>query len=130
MSLVWPSVLAALLAGVGVFGILVRRNAIMVLVGAELLVNAAVLVLIVGDARAAATGLGGGLLSGQVGALFAITVAAAEVGLALAVVLLLFRTRSSIDLTETATVADPGSADADQRSPSVPAADRIGTRRR
>lgn len=96
MNLLIPSLLASLLAGLGVYGVLARRNAVMVLIGAELLLNAGVLVLVIADARWVALGLPG--VVGQIGALFAITVAAAEIGLALAIVLMLFRTRRSSDL--------------------------------
>ena len=102
IHLLVPWVLTGVLAGLGVYGVLARRNAVMVLVGAELLLNAAVLLLVTtdvaGTGTAAGTGGGDRLLSGQVGALFGVTVAAAEIGLALAVVLLLFRTRGSSDL--------------------------------
>ncbi len=116
MNLLLPTALAAALAGVGVYGILARRNAVMVLIGAELLINAGVLVLVITDVRAAAAGQAG-LLAGQVGALFAITIAAAEIGLALAVVLLLFRTRRSVDVTRLDTAdgePDDGPPDTDQ----------------
>ncbi len=96
MNLLVPSLLASVLAGLGVYGVLARRNAVMVLIGAELLLNAGVLVLVIADARLVALGLPGAV--GQIGALFAITVAAAEIGLALAIVLMLFRTRRSSDL--------------------------------
>ena len=91
IHLAGPFLLAAVLAGLGTYGMLARRNAILVLVGAELLLNAGALLLVTVDAAIADP-----LLGGQVMTLFAITIAAAEVGLALAVVLLLFRrTRSS-----------------------------------
>ncbi len=96
MNLLIPSVLAAVLAGLGVYGVLARRNAVMVLIGAELLLNAGVLVLVIADARLEVLGLPAA--TGQIGALFAITVAAAEIGLALAIVLMLFRSRGSSDL--------------------------------
>lgn len=99
MHLTVPALVAAGLAGIGLYGVLARRNAVMVLVGAELLLNAGVLLLVLTDLGGAGRAPGGDpLLSGQVGALFAITVAAAEIGLALAVVLLLFRTSGSSDL--------------------------------
>lgn len=88
-----PYLLAAVLAGLGVYGLLARRNAVLVLVGAELLLNAVTLVLVTTDAATADP-----LLGGQVLTLFVITVAAAEVGLVLAVVLLLFRRVASVDL--------------------------------
>lgn len=96
MHLVVPWLLVGVLAGLGIYGVLARRNAVMVLVAAELLLNSAVLLLVTTDV--APTGGTDALLSGQVGALFAVTVAAAEIGLALAIVLLLFRTRGSADL--------------------------------
>ncbi len=96
IHLLVPWLLTGVLAGLGVYGVLARRNAVMVLVGAELLLNAAVLLLVTTDVAGA--GRDDPLLSGQVGALFGVTVAAAEIGLALAVVLLLFRTRGTSDL--------------------------------
>jgi NADH-quinone oxidoreductase subunit K len=117
IHLAGPVVLAAALAGAGVYGLLARRNAVLVLVGAELLLNA-VNVLLVTAASLPSGGLavlrGGGvpapsgagaaaadpLLPGQVLAIVVITIAAAEIGLALAVVLLVYRRRSTSDLTQ------------------------------
>lgn len=111
MSLLVPTILAAVLAGVGIYGVLARRNAVMVLIGAELIVNGAVLVLVLTDVRRVEEGAGA-LLAGQVGALFAITIAAAEIGLALAVVLLVFRAQGSVDLASIeAPPADPAACD-------------------
>ncbi|WP_461023022.1 NADH-quinone oxidoreductase subunit NuoK [Thalassiella azotivora] len=93
MSTTGPLLLVAVLAGLGAYGVLARRNAVMVLVGAELLLGAGALLLVTVDAATADP-----VLSGQVAALFVITVAAAEIGLALAVVLLLFRRTGSSDL--------------------------------
>jgi NADH-quinone oxidoreductase subunit K len=111
IHLAGPVLLAALLAGIGIYGMLARRNAVLVLIGAELLLNAAnVLLVAAGSLPAgglAGTGtpeLGPGadpLVSGQVMAVFVITIAAAEIGVALAVVLLLFRARATSDLSET-----------------------------
>jgi NADH-quinone oxidoreductase subunit K len=90
----WPVLLlVAVLAGAGIYGILARRNAVLVLIGVELLLNAGTLLLVTADAMFADQ-----LHSGQVLTIFVITLAAAEVGVALAVVLLLFRTRGDIDL--------------------------------
>jgi NADH-quinone oxidoreductase subunit K len=110
IHLVGPVVLAAALAGTGVYGLLARRNAVLVLVGAELLLAAAGVLLVTantipagGLAQLTAAPDAGiapdPLLPGQVLTIFAITIGAAEVGLALAVVLLLYRTRSVSDLT-------------------------------
>jgi NADH-quinone oxidoreductase subunit K len=90
----WPVLmLVAVLAGAGMYGVLARRNAVLVLIGVELLLNAGTLLLVVADAVS-----GDELHSGQVLTIFVITLAAAEVGVALAVVLLLFRTRGDVDL--------------------------------
>jgi len=101
MHLALPVVLAALLAGTGVYGILARRNAIMVLVGVELVLNAAALLLVSFDAAYRDV-----LHSGQVMTLFVVTIAAAEVGVALAVVLLLFRRRGDVDLRAARALAE------------------------
>jgi NADH-quinone oxidoreductase subunit K len=91
---VWPVLLlVAVLSGAGVYGVLARRNAVLVLIGVELLLNAGTLLLVTADAMFADQ-----LHSGQVLTIFVITLAAAEVGVALAVVLLLFRTRGDVDL--------------------------------
>lgn len=92
-----PYLLVAVLAGLGVYGILARRHAVLVLVGVELLLGAAGLLLVTvgatagGRTTAAAT-------SGPVLTLFLITVAAAEVVVALAVFLALYRERGHVDL--------------------------------
>lgn len=113
IHLIGPAVLASALAGIGVYGLLARRNAVLVLIGAELLLNAANVLLVTASALppgglAAFPGPGESppaeitdpLLSGQVMAIFVITIAAAEIGVALAIVLLLFRARQTADLTE------------------------------
>jgi NAD(P)H-quinone oxidoreductase subunit 4L len=84
---------AALLFSAGVYGVLARRNAVMVLMAIELMLNAVNLNLI-----AFAASLQD--VSGQVFALFVIAVAAAEVGIGLAIVILLFRNRASINVDE------------------------------
>ncbi len=110
IHLVGPVLLAAALAGIGVYGLLARRNAVLALVGAELLLNAAALLLVTAGTLpagglaaldgAATTGAGADpLLPGQVMTVFVVTIAAAEVGVALAIVLLLHRRRSTSDLT-------------------------------
>jgi NADH-quinone oxidoreductase subunit K len=96
-----PYLLAAVLAGLGTYGMLARRNAVLVLVAAELLVNAAGVLLVTVDAASQDP-----LLAGQVLTLFLVTVAAAEVGLALAVVLLLFRRTRSSDVRTARTLGE------------------------
>lgn len=101
MHLALPVVLAALLAGTGIYGVLARRNAVLVLIGVELVLNAAALLLVTFDAA-----YGDDLHSGQVMTMFVITIAAAEVGVALAVVLLLFRRRGDVDLRAARSLAE------------------------
>lgn len=92
-----PYVTAALLFGLGAYGVLRRRNAVLVLMAVELMLNGVNLVLITADTtvRAAA-----GAHGGAVFALFVIVLAAAEVGVGLAVVLQLFRLRASVAVDE------------------------------
>ena len=83
--------LGAALFAIGVYGVLARRNGVMVLMSIELILNAVNINLV-------AFGALHGRVVGQVFALFVITVAAAEVGVGLAIILLLYRNRASIDL--------------------------------
>ena len=85
--------LAAVLFAIGVYGVLVRRNGVLVLMSIELILNAVNINLVAFGAQHADA-------SGQVFALFVIAVAAAEVGVGLAIVLLIYRNRRSIDLDQ------------------------------
>jgi NADH-quinone oxidoreductase subunit K len=91
MHVLYPVVLAALLFSVGVYGVLARRNAILVLMSVELMLGAVNLNLVTFDVW-----LSDVLRSGQTMALFVIVIAAAEVGLGLAIVLLVFRHRATV----------------------------------
>ncbi|MGK4581401.1 NADH-quinone oxidoreductase subunit NuoK [Kitasatospora sp. HPMI-4] len=102
MHLVYPAVLAALLFSVGVYGVLARRNAILVLMSVELMLNAVNLNLVAFDAW-----LRDSLHAGQALTLFTITVAAAEIGLGLAIVLLVFRTKGTADIDRLTALGDP-----------------------
>ena len=88
-------VLAALLFALGVYGLLVRRNAVMVLLAVELMLNAVNINLIAFEAV-----LRSSEAIGQVFAIFVITVAAAEVGIGLAIILMIFRNRASANVDE------------------------------
>ena len=88
--------LAAVLFCTGVYGVIVRRNGVLVLMSIELILNAVNINLVAFGAYR------GGLLAGDVFALFVIAIAAAEVGVGLAMVLTIYRNRRSIDLTEIA----------------------------
>jgi NADH:ubiquinone oxidoreductase subunit K len=85
--------LGAVLFCIGVFGVIARRNAVMVLMSVELILNSVNLNLI-------AFALMNGNVDGQIFALYVIAIAAAEVGVGLAMVLLVYRTRRSIALDE------------------------------
>ena len=84
-------ILSAFLFCTGVYGVLARRNGVLVLLSVELMLNAVNINLV---AFAAFTKQ----ISGQVFALFVITIAAAEVGVGLAIVLLIYRNMHSPDL--------------------------------
>lgn len=85
--------LAAVLFCIGVYGVLARRNGILVLMSVEIILNSVNINLVAFGALQDDVG-------GEVFALFVIAVAAAEVGIGLAIVLLMYRNRRSIDLTE------------------------------
>ncbi len=97
MHIVYPAVVAALLFSIGVYGVLARRNTILVLMSVELMLNAVNLNLVAFDVW-----LGDRLHSGQVLTLFIIVIAAAEVGVGLAIVLLIYRNRRTVDLDDLA----------------------------
>jgi NADH:ubiquinone oxidoreductase subunit K len=84
---------AALLFATGVYGVLARRNAVMVLMAIELMLNAVNVNLVAFGSELQDIG-------GMMFALFVIAVAAAEVGIGLAIVILLFRNRESINVDE------------------------------
>jgi NADH:ubiquinone oxidoreductase subunit K len=84
---------SAALFSIGVYGVLARRNAVLVLMSIELMLNA-VNVNLIGFSQLWRD------LTGQVFALFVIAVAAAEVGIGLAIVILVYRNRETINLDE------------------------------
>jgi NADH-quinone oxidoreductase subunit K len=95
MRMALPLLVAVLLFSIGVYGVLARRNAILVLMSVELMLNGVNLNLIAFD-----TYLRDTVAGGQVLTLFIITIAAAEIGLGLAIVLLVFRNRQTVDLDQ------------------------------
>jgi NADH-quinone oxidoreductase subunit K len=110
MHAVIPYVIAALLFGLGVYGVLRRRNAVLLLMAVELMLNAVNLILVTADVtvRRALVGVQpeawarpeGPAYSGGVFALFVIVLAAAEVGVGLAIVLQFYRLRASVAVTD------------------------------
>jgi NADH-quinone oxidoreductase subunit K len=88
-------VLSAVLFSLGVYCVVTRRNAVAVLMGVELILNAANLNF------AAFSHFGGSGVAGQVFALFGIVLAAAEAAVALAIVLAIYRIIRTVDVRET-----------------------------
>ncbi len=84
-------ILSAFLFCTGIYGVLARRNGVLVLMSVELMLNAVNINLVAFSAFNHS-------VSGQVFALFVITIAAAEVGVGLAIVLLIYRNLRSPDL--------------------------------
>ena len=95
IHLTLPYAVAAALIGIGSYGVLARRNAVLVLIGIELMLGGAGLLLITAGAVGRDTWAAGNVLT-----LFVITIAAAEVVVALAVILAVFRARGRIDVTD------------------------------
>ncbi|MFR9675342.1 NADH-quinone oxidoreductase subunit NuoK [Streptomyces sp. TR06-5] len=93
MHLAHPAVLAALLFATGLYGVLARRNAVLVLMSVELMLNAVNLNLVAFDVWLRDT-----LHAGQALTLFTIALAAAEIGIGLAIVLLVHRNTGSADI--------------------------------
>jgi len=89
----WYIILSAILFALGVAGVLIRRNAILIFMSVELMLNAANLAF-VAFARTFMD------LGGQVFVFFVMTVAAAEVAVGLALIVSIFRTKQSIDIDD------------------------------
>ncbi|MFF9807034.1 NADH-quinone oxidoreductase subunit NuoK [Streptomyces coeruleorubidus] len=115
MHLAYPAVLSALLFCTGLYGVLARRNAILVLMSVELMLNAVNLNLVAFDVWLSKTAEET-LHSGQALTLFTIAIAAAEIGIGLAIVLAVHRNRGTADidkLRDTAERHDPDATDHD-----------------
>jgi len=99
VSLFYFQILSAGLFAIGLYGVLARRSAVLIIMSIELMLNAVNINLI-----AAASHLDGVgkfvRFDGQIIAIFVITVAAAEVGLALAIILRMYRNRSTVNVDE------------------------------
>jgi len=86
---------SAILFSIGVYGVLSRRNAVQILMSVELMLNAVAVNFV-----AFATYTDPQLFRGQIFAIFVIIVAAAEVGLALGIILRVFRNRATANVDE------------------------------
>jgi NADH:ubiquinone oxidoreductase subunit K len=88
-------ILGAFLFSVGIYGVLARRNAVLVLMSVEVMLNAVNINFVAFNALLREIHL-----IGQVFALFIITIAAAELGVGLAIVILIYRNRASVSIDE------------------------------
>ncbi|MSQ12591.1 MAG: NADH-quinone oxidoreductase subunit NuoK [Dehalococcoidia bacterium] len=95
MTLLMMELLSGALFAIGLYGVLARRNAVLVLMAIELMLNAVNINLI-----GYAAFLDPGRVLGQVLAIFVITIAAAEAGLALAIILRVYRNRGTVNVDE------------------------------
>ncbi len=88
-------ILAAVLFGIGLFGVLTKRNAVAVLICIELMLNAININLLAFNKYITPNDF-----IGQIFSIFVITVAAAEVGVGLAIVIAIYRNKLSVNLDE------------------------------
>lgn len=86
-------IVAGILFSIGLAGLLLRRNVLLILLSIEIMLNAANLSFIAGSSLH-------GNLHGQIAAFFVMVVAAVEVAIGLAVAILLFRKNNSVDSNE------------------------------
>lgn len=86
-------ILSGILFTIGLLGILLRRNILLILLSIELMLNAANLSLVAGSALH-------GKVDGQVTAFFVMVIAAVEVTIGLAIAVLLYRKQDSVDTSE------------------------------
>jgi NADH-quinone oxidoreductase subunit K len=93
VSIEWYIGLCAILFTIGALGVLLRRNAIIIFMSVEMMLNAANLAFVAFSRHL-------GDLDGQVLVFFVITVAAAEVAVGLALIVTIFRTKQSINIDE------------------------------
>jgi len=93
LPLTYYLALSAILFTIGALGVLIRRNPLIIFMSVELMLNAANLVFVV-FARVYEA------LSGQIFVFFVMTVAAAEVAVGLALIVVIFRTKHSIDVDQ------------------------------
>jgi NADH:ubiquinone oxidoreductase subunit K len=91
-----PLIFSAVLFAIGVYGVLARRNGVLVLMSIEVMLNAVNMNLVAFNQFLQDNTF----LAGQIFTLFVIAVAAAEVGIGLAIVILIFRNRETINVDE------------------------------
>ncbi|SUZ51386.1 uncharacterized protein METZ01_LOCUS4240 [marine metagenome] len=99
VDLVYFQLLSAALFAIGIYGVMARRSAVLIVMSIELMLNAVNINLIAAASHMDGTGKFANF-DGELIAIFIITVAAAEVGLALAIILRIFRNRSTVNVDE------------------------------
>ena len=99
VHLVWFHLLSSVLFIIGLYGVMSRRSAVLIVMSIELMLNAVNINLIAAASHMEGMGKFSNF-DGQLIAIFIITVAAAEVGLALAVILRLYRNKSTVNVDE------------------------------
>jgi NADH:ubiquinone oxidoreductase subunit K len=99
VPLTYFQLLSAALFAIGLYGVLARRSAVLIVLSIELMLNAVNINLIAAASHLDGTG-SFRYFDGQVIAIFVITIAAAEVGLALAIILRMYRNRATVDVDE------------------------------
>ncbi|MEE8600961.1 NADH-quinone oxidoreductase subunit NuoK [Euzebya tangerina] len=98
MQMIIPLTFAAVLFCTGVYGVLARRNAVLVLMSVEMMLASVTVNLVAFGILAA--GNGDAIFTGQIFALFVIAIGAAEVGVGLAIILLLYRNRATVNIDD------------------------------
>lgn len=88
-------IFSAIMFCIGLYGVMARRNAVLVLMAVELMLNAVAVNLVAFSSRVDPLGA-----SGIVFAIFVITIAAAELGLGLAIVLRVYRMRTTVNVDD------------------------------
>ena len=104
VPLLYFQLLSAALFGIGLYGVLARRSAVLIVLSIELMLNAVNINLIAAASYLNGAGPDGTgrfvAFDGQIIAIFVITVAAAEVGLAFAIILRMYRNRGTVNVDE------------------------------
>ncbi|MBI4299738.1 MAG: NADH-quinone oxidoreductase subunit NuoK [Chloroflexi bacterium] len=88
-------VLSAVLFSIGMYGVLAKRNVVVILMCVEIMLNAVIIALVAFSRFVTPT-----LLTGQVFAIFVITIAAAEAAVGLALLISIYRNRENVDVEE------------------------------
>ena len=98
MDIIIPLTFSAILFCAGIYGVLARRNAVLVLMSVEMMLAAVTVNLVAFGLFAVDNG--DLIFTGQIFALFVIAIGAAEVGVGLAIILLLYRNRATVNIDD------------------------------